>query len=205
MSARSCGTKISTLNLAVISSTCFTTGFFMARICPSLPVHRLSFMKLRQLLTWVWTNSIWSRWAARVLSFCCVIWSSWPMSSVFLTSSASCSFWMVLWMFTTITSLWSMIFWHCVSNCCRDFVILSSCCSTCCRLVTRTSLCFWKTSVIRSYCCSRWIWTVQSRHTVLHMFHSRYLALWWDAWSRTILFSLEEEVELHPPPVGWWW
>ena len=51
MSARSWGTKISTLNSAAISSTCFTTGFYMARICPSLPVRRLSFMKLRQLLT----------------------------------------------------------------------------------------------------------------------------------------------------------
>ena len=34
MSARSCGTKTSVLNLAVISSTCFTTAFFMARISP---------------------------------------------------------------------------------------------------------------------------------------------------------------------------
>ena len=40
MSACSWGTETSALNSAVISSTCFMhyTGFFMARISPSLPV-----------------------------------------------------------------------------------------------------------------------------------------------------------------------
>ena len=38
------------------------------------------------------------------------------------TSSTSCSCWIVLWMFPTRASRWSVIYWHCVSNCCSDFV-----------------------------------------------------------------------------------
>ncbi len=115
-------------NGVVSSLTCFTMVVFIFKTSPwLLRVFRLSVTNWIQLFSCAWMVSIWSLWDAISFSFPLIIWCSWPISSVFLTSRISWSRLMVVCMLASIVTLWSDISPEHVSNCASAVWIVLNC------------------------------------------------------------------------------
>ena len=147
------------------SLICFMTMFFIFVTSPLLPVLRVSLTNDTQPSNWAKLVSNSSFLATRLFIFTWTCSSNWLISSAFLASSNSWSFWICCCMLVSTDTRWSLSFYDCSFTCFSMLLTSFRRSSTLFKAVVISVLCLSKMSPSKSYWCSLCFLMVQWRQT----------------------------------------